>query len=199
MKRLHHQHDLKPGNLGLPFHSDLIRDQISDGYSIGELLWLIDERSELEPERLRITNDPRVVSLSTQKAPSGADSSKKEFTNNLFRWWAWRANEVGIRIANANLNRFLDKQEYRMITVGVLTGMKVNQRFKINEEFALEPLANVPYFHDKVRFRSSYGGLVDGGTKYQFNHCSAITHRFVAQDGAAAPLDEWEVNAGWRG
>jgi hypothetical protein len=100
----------------------------------------------------RLSNEPRVSTMSGQLIPGGLNNSATFDINIMAAWWIMRANEEGIERADSDLEAYLTSDVVDVIVSYWIVGLNPSKVIKLGEGFDLCPLSEMPDSDSKERY-----------------------------------------------
>jgi hypothetical protein len=115
----------------------------------------IVEKSEIGRSVVEMLDfDPRVIALKGKLISRGNGAQTLE-VQTLAMWFLWCANELGPESAKAYLDSFLDAEEITVLNSLWVLGLEVDQPIILNNEYAIQPIDQMPDSRDKEHFLQS--------------------------------------------
>ena len=142
-----------------------------------------------------LSEDPRVTALNGKMISNGSSAQIFE-VKTLAMWFLWCANEHGLENARKNLELFLTSDEIPVINTLWVLGVEIDAPIKLNDNYILQPLGNMPDSRDKEYFLQSRMGQVIQRTPVPM---CAITKTCTVNKawGQEPPVDNLNKNKYW--
>jgi hypothetical protein len=100
---------------------------------------------------MRLSQDRRAIALEGTMVGSGASWQKFD-VSFLAIWWIWRANEVGIEIADRNLDDYLSNTTTDALMALWVYGLRAPKRVALFDGIELIPTEEMPLSRDQEEF-----------------------------------------------
>ncbi|MFJ5538986.1 hypothetical protein [Vreelandella titanicae] len=109
----------------------------------------IIERTDIGKQAFsKIESDPRVIGLEGHMISKGSSASIFEPTV-LAMWFLWAINEFGQKVAEENLNTFLDTNETPVINTLWVLGIEVDETIHLANGLCITPISEMPSSREK--------------------------------------------------
>lgn len=98
-----------------------------------------------------IESDPRVMGLEGHMISKGSSASRFE-PKVLAMWFLWAINEFGQKLAEENLNKFLDSDEIPIINTLWVLGVEVDETIQLTNGLCITPISEMPNSREKENY-----------------------------------------------
>lgn len=103
--------------------------------------------------------DPRVQALEGSMVSTGTGASRFE-TKVLAMWFLWAINEYGTKVAESNLNKFLDSETVPVINTLWVLGIEVGETIELGNGIKIISIDKMPDSRDKEQYlRHEFGAF----------------------------------------